>query len=226
MPHEPHAEVVVVDVPQTNSAGFWGFVLSLLGVTCCAGTCLTWVGLILSLIGLGKEPRGFAVAGTVLGIIGTTGGLVFWGSGGRSVVRLARNVGLMEVQTYRAMWSAEQYVLDAYDDTGRLPATFDDATGGGLVFTDQWGTDLVYRVRPDGNGYEFHSAGPDTAWGTGDELSYVVRDADQPGEFTPSRGTVRLLDATSTTDPDELGTDLPTGVEVEQPAETPESDGG
>ena len=85
------------------------------------------------------------------------------------------------------------------------------------------------RIELQADGYEFHSAGPDTAWGTGDELSYIVRDADEPDEFSAARGTVRLLDATDTPDPNELGTDLPTGIEVEDPAETPEppeGDGG
>lgn len=195
-PHEHHHETgTVVVVEQSNSAGFWGFILSLLGVTCCVGTCFSWVGLIVSLIGLGKRPRGFAIAGVVLGVIGTTGGLAFWGTAGKPVIRLARSIGLVEIRTVASMWEAEKLVLEAYDDTGRLPASLTDLADGTLVFTDEWGTPLGYRVSTNGQGYSLHSAGPDKLWGTGDEISYLVRDADEPGEFIASRGTVSLIDA-------------------------------
>lgn len=227
MAHAQHTEVVVVDVPQTNSAGFWGFILSLLGVTCCVGTCISPIGMIVSLIGLGRQPRGFAIAGTVLGVIGTFGGVVFWSSGGAALSRVARNIGLMELPTIVTMWEAEKLVLEAYDENGSLPATLDDAASFGIAYSDQWGNDLVYRVNEDGDGFQFHSAGADGAWGTGDEVSYIVRDADDPNEFIVKRGTVRLLDATETVDPDAI--EVPTGIEVEEPAETPEppeGDGG
>ena len=52
----------------TNTIGLFGFIVALTGLLC----CVTFpIGLILSLIGLRKPPRGFAIAGTVIGSLGT-----------------------------------------------------------------------------------------------------------------------------------------------------------
>ena len=60
---------VVVVREQTNSMGLAGFILSLLGFFTCG--LLSPIGLILSIIGMFKPPRGFAVVGMILGIIGS-----------------------------------------------------------------------------------------------------------------------------------------------------------
>jgi molecular chaperone DnaK len=57
--------------PPTNGLGIAGFVCSLVGL--CAGGLLSPVGLILSLVALGREPRGFAIAGVILGALGSCG---------------------------------------------------------------------------------------------------------------------------------------------------------
>ena len=56
--------------PPSNSLGISGFVVSLAGVVVTFGF-LCPIGLILSLIALRKEPRGFAVAGTIIGLLGS-----------------------------------------------------------------------------------------------------------------------------------------------------------
>ncbi len=56
---------------DTNGLGLAGFLLSLVGFLSCG--LLSPVGLILSLVALGRQPRGFAVAGVVLGLIGSCG---------------------------------------------------------------------------------------------------------------------------------------------------------
>ncbi|MFT5423362.1 MAG: FAD/FMN-containing dehydrogenase [Phycisphaerales bacterium] len=192
--HESHSVVVV---SESNGAGFWGFILSLLGVTCCVGTCFSWVGLVVSLVGLTKKPRGFAIAGVVLGAVGTTGGIALWGTVARPATRWAGQMGLVEIRTAASIWNAEKLVIDRFESTGTLPTSLAEVTDGSLVYVDQWGTDLGYRASTSGEGYSLHSAGPDTAWGTGDEISYTVLDADEPGEFIVSRGTVSLIDAST-----------------------------
>ena len=56
--------------PPSNGLGVAGFVLSLLGFL---GTCglLSPIGLILSLIALRKQPRGLAIAGVIIGAVGS-----------------------------------------------------------------------------------------------------------------------------------------------------------
>jgi hypothetical protein len=67
-----------------NSVGTAGFVLALLGVALCWIPGLNWVlwilGLILSFVGVFKAPRGLAIAGLCLSIIGLILLLVLLGS--------------------------------------------------------------------------------------------------------------------------------------------------
>lgn len=59
---------------QSNSMGLAGFIISLVGWVSCGVLCP--IGLVLSLIGLRKQPRGFAVAGVILGGLGCIWGII------------------------------------------------------------------------------------------------------------------------------------------------------
>lgn len=59
----------VVIVERTNGLGTAGFIVSLVGFLSCG--FLSPIGLVLSLIALGRQPRGLAIAGFVLGLIGS-----------------------------------------------------------------------------------------------------------------------------------------------------------
>lgn len=65
---------VMPPVKQTNGVGTAGFVIALvdifIGWVPVLGWVLWLVGLVLSLIGLGKQPRGLAIAGTILSLLG------------------------------------------------------------------------------------------------------------------------------------------------------------
>lgn len=52
--------------PMSNSLGFAGFLCSTIGLVCTVGI-LCPIGFVLSLIGLRKQPRGFAIAGSIIG---------------------------------------------------------------------------------------------------------------------------------------------------------------
>lgn len=65
----PSQTTVYVNQAQANDIGVAGFVLSLIGFLTCG--CLSPLGLILSVAGLSREPRGLAIAGTVLGGLGS-----------------------------------------------------------------------------------------------------------------------------------------------------------
>ncbi len=59
---------------KSNGAGTAGFVLALLAILLCWIPVVNWIlwvlGLIFSLIGVFKEPRGMAIAGLVLSLLG------------------------------------------------------------------------------------------------------------------------------------------------------------
>ena len=65
--------IVFVSPPPSNGIGTAGFVLALVAVFIGWIPFFGWIawvlGLILSCIGLGKEPRGLAIAGVVLSLI-------------------------------------------------------------------------------------------------------------------------------------------------------------
>ncbi len=88
-PISPKTELGTYYTPQqpvimprpTNSAGTAGFILTLFAYFLCwmpgVNSTLGLAGLLLSFIGLFKEPRGLAIAGFVMSLIGLGGTLVF-----------------------------------------------------------------------------------------------------------------------------------------------------
>ena len=54
---------------ESNGLGTAGFIVSLIGFLTCG--FISPLGLLFSIIGLFKNPKGLAIAGTVLGLIGS-----------------------------------------------------------------------------------------------------------------------------------------------------------
>ena len=69
--------VVVVQAPsrETNRLGVLGFVISVIGFLTCGFA--SPIGLILSFIGMFFEPRGLAIAGFILGVLGLSWLILF-----------------------------------------------------------------------------------------------------------------------------------------------------
>jgi hypothetical protein len=65
---------IVQEKKTTNGIGTAGFVLALIGLIFCWVPVLDWIlwilGTILSAIGCAKEPRGLAIAGLAISVIG------------------------------------------------------------------------------------------------------------------------------------------------------------
>src|SRR5687767_6263757 len=61
---------------EKNVLGIVGFVTSILGLLTCG--VLAPIGFVLSLLAITKRPKGFALAGTVIGLLGCLL-LLFWG---------------------------------------------------------------------------------------------------------------------------------------------------
>ena len=73
---------VVVEGEHSNSMGVAGFIIALLGLVFCwfpfVNLILWFLGLIFSLVGIFKAPRGMAIAGLVLSLIIIFIIIVFW----------------------------------------------------------------------------------------------------------------------------------------------------
>lgn len=81
-PNVSNTTTVVVEGSHSNSIGIAGFIIALLGLIFCwvpvVDLILWFLGLIFSLIGLFKAPRGMAIAGLILSLIIIFIIIIFW----------------------------------------------------------------------------------------------------------------------------------------------------
>lgn len=184
-------------VKPTNTLGVAGFICSLCGVIGFVippgGMLLSLVGFVLSLIALGKAPRGFAVAGVILGFIGMgclTGVLMMGGVMALlALIGIGVGVGAIAMEA-QAQLQAAQNDLRVMDQAivmhhqnresyptnlGALVPEYLSGTfaPGRAMLSDPWGKPYVYQVRDDGLGFTVKSSGPDMKLGTPDDLSWM-----------------------------------------------------
>lgn len=164
--------------PKTNTLGVAGFICSLVGLFT-GGHVLSPVGLVLSLIALGRQPRGFAIAGLILGLVGTCGWLVvFIAIGGLvlAFIALALGIGLFalndpeKAEITLEMGSIAAAVEKERDDTGYLPAAITSLGLDQGALEDPWGNPYIYTFLADEPGYDIVSHGKDGTAGTSDDI--------------------------------------------------------
>lgn len=152
-----------------NVLGITGFAVSLFGLLFTLGL-LCPLGLVLSFFGLFSRNRGFAVAGLILGIIGSS--IVALGVGAIALAASAAHHHRVEIpnqeKTYEIL-NIACVEIEAYrHEEGRLPEGIE---GNKLVlrFEDAYGN--AVRYEPEDNGqYAIRSAGPDAQFDTPDDL--------------------------------------------------------
>jgi hypothetical protein len=150
--------------PPKNSLGTAGFVVSLVGIVTCG--LLSPIGFVLSLIGLAKEPKGLAIAGSIIGGIGS---LLFFITGlgvlaGLVVVLIP--VGQV-TETEATVEMAVRAIESHADETGELPSV-DEGRELIAEFEDAWGNALRYE--PGRDSFTVRSAGSDGAFDTADDV--------------------------------------------------------
>ncbi|MGB1123779.1 MAG: DUF4190 domain-containing protein [Phycisphaeraceae bacterium] len=158
--------------PPTNGLGVAGFVVSLSGMVVCLGlTCP--IGLLISLIALAKEPRGYAVAGSILGLLGSIlGALTILVATGVIGSGLFSNAFYLQSQTSMYIDNAS-YEIDNHfiNNNDTLP---DEPTGNSLIstHTDEWNNNLKYEpTQGSTTDYTITSPGPDGVFATSDDLT-------------------------------------------------------
>ncbi len=141
---------------QSNPLGIAGFVLSL--------TCLlSPIGLILSLIALTKKPKGFAIAGTIIGLVLTI------------VLAIGVATAIAAINSPVNQWTtevAEDYtqISTAIDQSGSTPDSLNALSLNTDVTTDPWGNPYQYTTT-DAGGWTLTTAGPDQSFDTADDLT-------------------------------------------------------
>lgn len=180
----------------TNGVGTFGFIISLVGLLLTCGF-LSPLGLLISFFGLFKAPRGLAIAGTVLGLVGS-GVLATFGMAMLGVVMLAVGVGqaAMIEQTKATISSARGVIEQHRADMGQLP---DGVEGNKLIlqFKDAWKRDLHYEGEQGASKFVIRSAGMDGKLNTEDDV--VV--GDEPTLTTPDIDVPMI--------PSDLGIEMP-----------------
>ncbi len=153
--------------PPTNGLGTAGFVFGILGIFTFG--FLSPLGLLLSFFGLFKRPRGLAMTGFVLSLLGVG----FIGSmiaipAYHAQARHARRHLEREIRaTMERIEGAMEEVEEASDEAKR---ELDGYEGNSVTVRhqDAWGNELRYDERTDG--YAVRSAGPDRRFDTRDDL--------------------------------------------------------
>jgi len=143
----------------TNGIGTAGFVVSLVGIVLCG--LISPIGLVLSIIGLGREPKGLAIAGTVIGGIGT---LLL------PVVILVVWVTVPEAQIEgsKAIVKEAASKIEALQKEGGEPPRVDEAEEVLDQYIDLYGKRLRYE--PTEEGFRVRSAGKDREFDTDDDI--------------------------------------------------------
>ena len=155
--------------PPTNALGVAGFVVSLTGMVACLGLICP-IGLLLSLIALTMSPRGYAIAGSIIGLLGSILGVL-------TVLVVAGVIGnglfwnAYYDPTVMAIDSAS-YDIDAHfsNNNSTLP---NEPTGNTLIsgYTDEWGNALKYEpIAGSTTDYTITSSGEDGLFGTNDDV--------------------------------------------------------
>ena len=158
----------------SNPMGLTGFIISLVSLVGCGGL-LSPVSLIFSLIGLGREPRAFAIAGLVLSLIGLLGFVFLFLFGGLALLLVLVGLGVAAAGALLvgAVGPNAFVVLDGihdfYEANDRVPAALTELDLPATDLTDTWGNRFVYIPSDDAGAFILISAGPDEAYGTGDD---------------------------------------------------------
>ena len=186
-PAMPYPQYVMVPAQAGNGLGVAGFFISAVGILIPTGI-VALLGLLVSLVALGKAPRGFAGMGVLVGLVGTA---VWMAITGIAIVgALALAVGavlfgsaafvLMQPEIIETSSDMVNVMIAAYeykDKHGGMPEDLDSLGLSVSTTTDPWGNPYRYVITDDKLGFDVISSGSDGIMGTDDDmaLSYMDR---------------------------------------------------
>ncbi len=155
---------------SVGAASIAGFILSILGFWTCG--VLSVIGIILCIIGLQSEPRGLAVAGFIISLLGIAilmSSFLFAGGGMMAFLNMA-NFGpaMQNTQTRMGMDRAGNAIGRNWKENESLP---DQKLGDKLILgiPDGWNNQLEYHT--DGETFTLVSTGMDGISGTADDTT-------------------------------------------------------
>ena len=178
---QPDYPDIGVPAPQTNGLAVAGFICSVAGLL--TGGLLCPVGLILSLVGLGRPSgRGWAIAGIAIGLLGTCLGVVAVFVAAAFITATIAVIGtglgvfaLVLTQSVQLEISADMidiaYAAVVYeDDNGSLPTDLDVLELDTPTLTDPWGNAYRYILTEHEPRFEVTSWGADGQAASDDDI--------------------------------------------------------
>lgn len=170
----------------SNGLGLAGFIVSLAALVFSAGL-LSPIGLVLSFFGMFKRPRGFAIAGFIIGLIGSGWliavmliGVAAVAAVGVGAVVAAPHIEVAAEQQ-RLVARLEAYMADP-EGNQRPPFALSQLGLGDDAITDPWDKPYRYLISADGAKITIQSDGPDGIYDTDDDVLTEMR--------TPGRAPV------------------------------------
>ncbi len=154
--------------PPSNGLGLAGFIVSLVGLLTCG--LLSPIGAILSLVGVFRQPRGFAIAGLVIGLIGSLWIFVMVFIVGLATLMAGLGLASMQdlIHGFQIASAVEQY---KGSNGGKLPPALAGLPGlDPQALNDAHGRPYRYVVNPDGRSFTLESDGADGLPGTSDDV--------------------------------------------------------
>lgn len=156
---------------SSNTMGLVGFIFSLASLATCG--LLSPIAFFISLIGMFRAPRGFAVAGaaisgvTIVAVAGMGFAIFQAGKAGFDQAQLTAQ----RLHTMDILRDASEEIELYYEEQGEYPSGVE---GNKLILSlkDAWGNALLYERLEDEDGYDIRSDGPDGISGTDDDLTY------------------------------------------------------
>ena len=162
-----------VAAPSENGLGIAGFILSLIGLVSCG--LLSPLGLVFSFAGMFRRPRGLAIAGLVLGLLGSLWVVIAVVFIGLAAIFACLSVAAPTharaeyAMTQAAVTAAEARIEEFRLKNDALPG---EDEGQNLIAgaRDGWGRALRYE-RYGPNDFGVRSAGRDGRFDTPDDLT-------------------------------------------------------
>src|SRR5262249_14150181 len=128
---------------------------------------------------LGRPPRGFAVAGVVLGLVGSIGLIVMVFVVGLGVVAAALGIGVaaaLIVKLGQGPMHVNTAIAEYYAQHGTIPAASSElSTVNADDLKDPWGNTLRYEPQADGESFYLISDGQDHTPDTKDDVEFWRR---------------------------------------------------
>ena len=176
----PYPQYVMVPLNEGNGLGVAGFFIAAIGLFIPTGI-IALLGLLVSLVALGKAPRGFAGMGVLIGLFGTVvwiaiTGVAILGAvaiGVSAVLAGAAAFILMQpeiIEVTSDMVNLTIAALEYEDEHDALPDDLDVLDLSLSTRTDPWGNPYRYMIVENQPGFDVVSSGSDGIMGTDDDL--------------------------------------------------------